>query len=38
MFRLIKSSLLVLFSAYCLGLAGTAAAQTESKPAFISDA
>jgi len=38
MFRLIKSSLLVLFSAYCLVLAGAASAQAESKPAFISDA
>lgn len=38
MFRLIKSSLLVLFSACWLTLGGTAAAQTESRPAFISDA
>ncbi|HBN88632.1 MAG TPA: peptide-binding protein, partial [Rheinheimera sp.] len=38
MFRLIKSSLLVLFSACWLAYCGSAAAQTESKPAFISDA
>lgn len=37
MFRLIKSSLLVLFSACWLAVSGSASAQTESKPAFISD-
>ncbi len=38
MFRLIKSTLLVLFSVYGLTLSGSAAAQEESRPAFISDA
>ena len=38
MFRLIKSSLLVLFSACTLMLATSTPAQAESKPAFISDA
>ena len=38
MFRLIKSSLLVLFSACMLMLATSTTAQAETKPAFISDA
>ena len=38
MFRLIKSSLLVIFSAACLNLTAMASAQENSKPAFISDA
>jgi SH3 domain protein len=38
MFRLIKSTLLVLFSVYGLTLSGSATAQEESRPAFISDA
>lgn len=38
MFRLIKSTLLVLFSAWLLALSAQASAQDSSKPAFISDA
>ena len=38
MFRLIKSSLLVIFSAACLNLTAMASAQENSKAAFISDA
>ncbi|PKM17566.1 MAG: TIGR04211 family SH3 domain-containing protein [Gammaproteobacteria bacterium HGW-Gammaproteobacteria-15] len=38
MFRLIKSTLLVLFSAWLLALSAQASAQDGSKPAFISDA
>lgn len=38
MFRLIKSTLLVIISAVCLSISGTAQAQDNSKPAFISDA
>jgi SH3 domain protein len=38
MFRLIKSTLLVLFSAWLLTLPTQASAQDSSKPAFISDA
>ncbi|MCS4306254.1 SH3 domain protein [Rheinheimera pacifica] len=38
MFRLIKSTLLVLFSAGLLALSSQAIAQDSSKPAFISDA
>jgi SH3 domain protein len=38
MFRLIKSTLLVLFSAWLLALSTQASAQDSSKPAFISDA
>lgn len=38
MFRLIKSTLLVLFSAYWLTLSGAVYAQAEAKPAFVSDA
>ncbi|MDP5142163.1 TIGR04211 family SH3 domain-containing protein [Rheinheimera baltica] len=38
MFRLIKSTLLVLFSTCWLSLSTSAVAQAETKPAFISDA
>jgi SH3 domain protein len=38
MFRLIKSTLLVLFSAYWITLSGSAVAQAETKAAYISDA
>ncbi len=38
MFRLIKSTLLVLFSAYWLTISGAVYAQAAAKPAFVSDA